>query len=461
MTALSPTIVYLSETDSEQRPDDWRFVESPSGLLSEGTAPIDVIVIDNQPKKRSAWIRQLRMDNRYRLSLLLTTKERGDPLTDGVIRLDTDAVLLKWRLWQERLAMFNRGILPERFDDRVLAWLWSRPRQRIEPEKVPGSRTIYRYPLINVMASDEPVNDFIWLRLMHEQGWLEPGELMDRIRLCRQCNSARLNYVDVCPQCNALDIARQPALHCFTCGHVAPQEHFLKDGVMICPNCLTRLRHIGSDYDRPLENYRCQSCQSFFVDADVEARCLDCEEHHQPEDLKVREIRPYSLTESGRLRCRQGLGDADTGDWFGRLNLIPPEAFRGLLDWQIQQTRRYSNTPHGSLMLLRFTRLRESLSDARAMTLVDGLIERIQEAIRETDRCTRTHEEQLWLLLPSTDQIGMRQLQQRLSSLIQGFHEQDDVNFDIRVAGFTFPTDLLSQEDASLFMARLSGAVSG
>lgn len=357
--------------------------------------------------------------------------------------------------------MFNRGIAPERFDERVLAWLWSRPRQRIEPEKDPGSRTIYRYPLISVMASDEPVNDIIWLRLMQEQGWLTPGELVDRIRLCRSCDSARLNYVDVCPQCNALDIARQPALHCFTCGHVGPQEHFLKDDVMICPNCLTRLRHIGSDYDRPLENYRCQACQSFFVDADVEARCIDCDEHHQPDDLKVREIRPYSLTETGRLRCRQGLSEADAGDWFGRLNLIKPEAFRGLLNWQIQQSRRYANTPHGSLMLLRFTNLRESLSDNRALTLVDGLIERIQEAIRETDRCTRTHEEQLWLLLPSTDQIGMRQLQQRLSSLIQGFHEQDDVNFDIRVAGFTIPSDLLSQEDARLLMARLSGEVSG
>nr|WP_309294963.1 hypothetical protein [Aeromonas caviae] len=28
--------------------------------------------------------------------------------------------------------------------------------------------------------------------------------------------------------------------------------------MLLCPNCFSRLRHIGSDYDRPLENYRCR-----------------------------------------------------------------------------------------------------------------------------------------------------------------------------------------------------------
>lgn len=458
MNPVEPNVLCISDQEPERFPEGWTVVLPTDDLPTHTGA--EVVVLDLPETQLRPVVRGLRANNHFRMSLILSTRETSEPLVDGSTRADTDSLLPRWRLWQERRAMFNHGIAPERFDERVLAWLWSRPRQRIEPEKDPGSRNIYHYPLISAMASDEPVNDIVWLRLMQEQGWLAPGELVDRIRLCRQCDSARLNYVDVCPQCNALDIARQPALHCFTCGHVGPQEQFLKDGVMICPNCLTRLRHIGSDYDRPLENYRCQACQSFFVDADVEARCIDCDEHHQPDDLKVREIRPYSLTETGRLRCRQGLSEADAGDWFGRLNLIKPKAFIGLLDWQIQQSRRYASTPHGSLMLLRFTNLRESLSDTRALTLMDGLIERIQEAIRETDRCTRTHEEQLWLLLPNTDQIGMRQLQQRLSKLIQSFHEQDNVHFDIRVAGFTLPTDLLSQEDASLLMARLSGEVS-
>ena len=94
------------------------------------------------------------------------------------------------------------------------------------------------------------------------------------------------------------------------------------------------------------------------------------------------------------------------------------------------------------------------------MALLDGLMDRIQEAIRETDRCTRTNEEQLWLLLPHTDHDGMQQLRRRLGSLAGRFHDQDELAFDIRIAGLAIPTDLLGQEDASLLMARLGGEVS-
>lgn len=459
MSQTYPRVLLMSELKNSGLPDGWRHVSRPDQLVDAGS--FDALVIDVAPEKVSPLVRQLRSHESFRLALILSAAETDELLVDGVVSLSNDNVLPIWRLWKERLDSFNLGKKPERFDERVIAWLWAHPRKRIEPERSPERANIYHYPLLEAMSSDEPVNQFVWLKLMQEQNWLQPGELIDRIRLCRDCSSGHLNYVDVCPQCNALEIARQPALHCFTCGHVGAQEQFLKDGVMICPNCLARLRHIGSDYDRPLENYRCQACQSFFVDADVEARCLDCDEHHQPDDLRIREIRAFTLTERGRLRCRQGFSESGAEAHFGRLNLINPDAFRNLLDWQIQQVRRYSILPHGSLMVLRFANLQETMTQSRAMTLLDSLIDRIREAVRETDRCTRTNEEQLWLLLPSTDRDGMHVLRGRLANLIQNFHEQDDVRFDIRIAGFTLPTDLLAQEDGTLLMARLGGEVSG
>ncbi|MFD2883408.1 hypothetical protein ACFS4T_13870 [Pseudomonas lini] len=132
------------------------------------------------------------------------------------------------------------------------------------PCATPKSPQHYRYPLLEALADAEQVNPFVWLSLMVQHDWLEEGVLVDRVRLCSDCGSGRLNYIDVCAECQAMDISRQPSLHCFTCGHVGHQESFLKDGLLLCPNCLNRLRHIGSDYDRPLENYRCRSCQAFF-----------------------------------------------------------------------------------------------------------------------------------------------------------------------------------------------------
>lgn len=51
----------------------------------------------------------------------------------------------------------------------------------------------YRYPLIDALA-DSPVNAAIWLQNLAQRGLLRPGPLVDRIRLCSNCGSGRLNY---------------------------------------------------------------------------------------------------------------------------------------------------------------------------------------------------------------------------------------------------------------------------
>lgn len=453
----APKIAIVSAENSAPTLPGWLRVPDVTSLLDHPET--DIVLLDQPAHLAKGAVQRLRMQDAFRFSLVYT-RDAGIPLSDGSIPTEPDKLLPAFRLWLERINMFNRGQPPERFDERVLAWLWSRPSSRLEPSLDPDVRALYRYPLLDVMAAEEPVNDNVWLNLMAEQGWLERGELIDRIRLCNHCSSGRLNYVDVCPACQALDIIRQPSLHCFTCGHVAPQEHFLKDGLMICPNCLSRLRHIGSDYDRPLENYRCRSCQNFFVDAEVEARCLECGEHHEPNELKVREIRPHQLSERGRLRCRQGLTDQGVTDAFHRLNLIPVPMFHTLLDWEIQQARRYQTMQPCSVLVMQIEALEKLTGDTRGLAMVDSLVDRIQEAIRDTDRCTRTRENLIWFLLPHTDREGMEVLRSRLSKLTGLYqNRQTDSLPDIRLAGFTLPEDLLTQEDASLLMARLTGEV--
>lgn len=458
----SPTIGCLTTDPGSFSDPAWYYAGSLEELRAQPTH--DVVLLDLETGDAADAVFLLRCDPRYRLALIYAGRDRSGEapeLSDGPIPTDPNAITRAWQDWHQRLETFNRGRPPERFDEYVLAWLWTRPGGRLAAVRHAHHPQFYYYPLLSAFADDEPVNDMVWLQLMVEQDWLERGSLTDRIRLCTHCGSARLNYVDVCPDCHALDIAREPSLHCFTCGHVAPQDHFLKQGLMLCPNCLTRLRHIGSDYDRPLENYRCRACQSFFVDAEVEARCLDCDTHHTPDELRIREVRPFTLSEQGRLRCRQGFtGEAQAESHFGRLNLVSPGAFSNLLEWQIQQGRRYGEPAMGSLLLLRFGNLGEALSQQRGTTLLDSLIDRIRETVRETDRCARTRDELLWLLLPQTDREGMDRLRERLSELNRLFHEQDSVHIDLRSVGFTLPDDLLPQEDSDLLMARLSGEVS-
>ena len=245
MTQAEPRIALITSSTTSNAPESWQVVTSFESL--QQLDAIDMVVIDAPPVQLRALVRRLRSHNLYRLLPIYSAQESDEPLLDGTLPSDPTAIIPLWRLWREKQNQFNRGRPPERFDERVLAWLWARPRTRIEPERITQSPAIYHYPLIQTMSSDEPVNEMVWLRMMEEQGWFERGDLIDRIRLCQSCNSGHLNYVDTCPQCRSLEITRQPALHCFTCGHVGAQEQFIKDGIMICPNCLTRLRHIGSD----------------------------------------------------------------------------------------------------------------------------------------------------------------------------------------------------------------------
>jgi len=403
------------------------------------------------------------MDRRYRFSLIYCCQDQDAccvALGDGAPPSDLGALASLWQLWNERFGLFNRGALPERFEARVLAWLWLRPQSAVYAVRSVSVAQHYHYPLLEALGDDETPNAFTWLQLMTQQGWLEEAELLDRVRLCVGCGSGRLNYVDVCPECQTLEIARQPSLHCFTCGHVGPQEHFLKDGLLLCPNCLSRLRHIGSDYDRPLENYRCRSCQSFFVDADIEARCLDCGLAHAPDKLRVREVRNYRLAEAGRLRCRQGYGsNAVEANQFSQLNLLTRKAFHELLNWQLQQVRRYKQ-PAFSLLGLRFVNLAATISELgelRGHALVDGLVEHLQEAVRDTDRCSRVSEEILWIMMPHTDASGVAVVRQRLAHNVERLASEHIGRLQLRQASFTAPDDLLEQEDAALLLARLGG----
>lgn len=461
MVTASPRVALVGTGSSRYSGSELDHFPDYDGL--EAAPAYDVLLLDLPGTQAGRMLRSLRQDPRYRFALIYCCQDL-DPwciaLGDGPPPADPGAITPLWRLWRERFSLFNRGAAPTRFEERALAWLWLRSRGAVHAVRDASVPQHYRYPLLEALADSEEINQFSWLQLMGQQGWLEAGELIDRLRLCTNCGSGRLNYVDVCPECQALDIGRQPSLHCFTCGHVGPQEHFLKEGLLLCPNCLTRLRHIGSDYDRPLENYRCRNCQAFFVDAAVEARCLDCGENHEPGKLRVREVRHFRLGEAGRLRCREGFSATSANmDSFGSLNLLPRQAFLELLNWQLQLTTRHRDPPF-SLLGLRYVNLLELLSqlgEMRGHALLDGLVERLQEAVRETDRCCRLSEEVLWLLMPHTDAAGLEVVRQRLAKGAERLTIEKATRIEVRLATFTAPDEQVEQEDAALLLARLTG----
>ena len=187
----------------------------------------------------------------------------------------------------------------------LIGWLGINRQRRIKPIKSLASPTIYRYPIIEALYP-ELYSAYRFVVAETKREMLETEVLIDRIRVCKQCNGGHLNYVEVCPNCKSIDIDVQTSLHCFTCGHVGEQQSFLRKGKLECPKCTTQLRHIGVDYDRPLETHICHNCSHLFVEAETISQCLSCGAQTDIAELIVQKIYQLKLGQLGEYVYQHG-----------------------------------------------------------------------------------------------------------------------------------------------------------
>ena len=400
----------------------------PSAVDSDAFLRADVLIADDRSGPDVLRpLRALRRDPRADDKLLLLVSG-ADPearaLADGLLANPAD-LAGRAALRRDRAASFARGRAPSSAEERLLFLLWAQPDAAITALPDWRHPTLYRYPLLEALLDPGYAADR-WIASLLARQLIERAALVDRVRLCATCRSAHQNYVEMCPDCASIDVAQRPALHCFACGHVALQERFRREGVLICPNCDRRLRHIGSDYDRPLESWACNACQRLFVEPEVRARCLGCGALVEPARLLSHDVAHYRLSEQGRLAAHTGeLGDVYSV--LDQINYVAPDAFGQTLDWMLRLSRRHPESRFALLgvRLVNVAALVTRIGHARTLLLMDALADRLRETVRSTDFCTRTSEEQFWVLLPQIDAAGLRILEARLTSLL-ALSEQDD-----------------------------------
>lgn len=192
-----------------------------------------------------------------------------------------------------------------------------------------------------------------------------------------------------------------------------------------------------------------------------QVRCLDCDKRYEQDELQVREIFSYQLTEAGYMRCGQSLHmELAFGEHFDAQGLIGEEVFRYSLDWLLDMHRRYG-APVFSLVGLRFANLPQAvaaLGEPQGYALVNSMVERLVDIVREADRCSRSGEDALWLLLPNTDKEGLAKVVQRLSRLADLFKDSLP-GVELRMKGIAAPLDVRVNEDAGVLMARVAAGL--
>jgi hypothetical protein len=377
-------------------------------------------------------------------------------LADGVAHDAATAAALMDPV-RARLKSLPQDILSQGQNFRLLAYLFCRPNAILEPLRRWDSRLIYTFPAAEALA-DADTNVDEWLKNLVERDYLEPAALVDRLRLCPACNGTHHNFVDACPHCKSIDIVQKPFLHCFTCGNVGPEEEFLSRGALTCPKCTTRLRHIGADYDRPLENHTCNACRQSFIDAEVMARCMHCGAENPTDNLVARQVHSYRLAERGRTAARTGNLE-DIYALFDHLNYVRPQFFLDLVAWLLAVCRRHADERF-SLLGIRLSNVVEltaRIGRHRSAELVDEFATRLRATVRKTDLTTRTDQRTLWILLPKTECPACTLLLNRIENIRGDSRQAEGVELLFDAVSYSAPAEQLPGETAELLLARLAG----
>nr|WP_086937464.1 hypothetical protein [Thaumasiovibrio occultus] len=405
-----------------------------------------VLVINGLEQETDHYLQQVHQSQRFWhwLIYVVTPSPLSPVLADDVWQ--PHEWQSQWQTHLSRLELLNAEPV-----DKMLAWLWLNPNRRLIPFYDRQALSVYRYPLLECYAGEGDAT-FGYVHYQAERELLEAEELVDRIRLCHSCNSGHINYQETCPECHSPDVKEVVSLHCFTCGHVGEQAQFSRQGKLACPNCATQLRHIGVDYDRPLEVYRCRTCTHSFVEPLTRARCLECNTSQQVNDLVPRAIHRYKLGARGKNLVRYGLTVALPALRLkGRLE---SSHFEQIVHWsQRLATRHQQQHLVLALYFPELTAYRHRNGELRLFGLVEQITERLNGLLRDTDLCCQYQDDALLLFMPMTPPSSLPVLQEKIAALASLV---EDDEFVMRVGAWSLPDEQCHDDVQAWLTAQLN-----
>ncbi|WP_176502724.1 hypothetical protein [Cobetia sp. 5-11-6-3] len=289
--------------------------------------------------------------------------------------------------------------------EALLRWWTLYPDHVLEVSLAPELTSGCHWPLLTAWGVKPDAQREV-LRSFEQRRWVEERVLVTRTRHCRQCRSVHLNYVDVCPRCREVDLKALDGLHCFACGHVDRMDRFVKAEQLSCPQCRTRLRHIGVDYDRPLESLACGKCDLWIVEGEVEAQCLDCGQSQQPGELIQHRIASLQLSAAGR----EAVAASEEVKVVASGLRMKSHELHNMLDILVPLARRHSH--HHLLMVL-------SQHGESEQGLLERLALRIGSLLRDTDLFCQYSMRQWIFLLPHTPRARFTDVAQRIRSVME------------------------------------------
>jgi CheY-like chemotaxis protein len=179
-----------------------------------------------------------------------------------------------------------------------LKYILNQEQSSIFPIYSSKVNSAYYYPRPTIFFGVEPGEEYAILDQLYNNK-IFSRKLENKVNLCPNCSSHKINFREVCPRCASLDIHIQNVLHHFSCGYVGPADDFQGDipEQLRCPKCNKELRHIGLDYEKPTRTFVCADCRFVFNEPDIQFNCFNCKYIGRSEDIVVSDVYIYEPTE--------------------------------------------------------------------------------------------------------------------------------------------------------------------
>jgi GGDEF domain-containing protein len=189
---------------------------------------------------------------------------------------------------------------------KVLKYAASIPsNEAIVPRTNKDSLNGFSYPALAEALGDSGYLDSMILKKLEDAGYLI-GEFFERVLLCPHCMAYNICFRDICPECSSANLERVQMIHHFRCAYVGPEKEFIKDGRLSCPKCNTNLLHVGKDYERPSEVFKCLDCDWSGSETSTGGHCVFCDKKVEPEQCVVYDIKIYRIGPDGSRTVRMG-----------------------------------------------------------------------------------------------------------------------------------------------------------
>ncbi len=130
------------------------------------------------------------------------------------------------------------------------------------------------------------------------------AELVDKVIVCKNCNSGKVRVIKTCPECGSLRLRKEGLIEHFSCGAVERQSAFEgSNGDLVCPKCKSKLNLIGSDYRVLPPAYKCLGCNTLNNEPKLNGKCDECDSTVDFEDEP--EVLLYKYTANAQMPLKE------------------------------------------------------------------------------------------------------------------------------------------------------------